>query len=521
MKFVQYLVLLGLSFIVACGNPSSTVTLTSSDLQPALGSSVTLTTTTSLVGTNQSLELLEGERVIRSVSGSGTLEHRVLMNAGGKRSFTARVSNSGGVVASSAVVEVNLKLVEQVALGREHSCVLLSNGDVRCWGGNSVGQLGLGNRISRGDNESISNAGSIQFPVGFKVKQMTAGAGHNCALSEDGKVICWGSNSSGQLGQDDGKFLGDDETLVGVSPIRFPADFKVKQIAAGAFHTCALSETEKVMCWGNNFFGQLGLGNNIDTNAPSIAVDIAPVKTIAVGSGASHTCAILISGGVKCWGSNFSGELGLGFKGDFTEDEDFNEILEDSAAIGDQPGEINQFPPLNFGTSPVKQVAVGESHACALLEDTKLHCWGENRSGQLGYGNTEDFADEPGENPISKNVEINEITQISLGSEHTCAVTQANQVHCWGGTGVLGYGNREAIGDDELPSSVGVVEINTDATQGKIIQVFSGGAHNCVLFESTNIKCWGSNIEGRLGYGNTNPIGDTELPSSVGIVPVF
>jgi alpha-tubulin suppressor-like RCC1 family protein len=88
-------------------------------------------------------------------------------------------------------------------------------------------------------------------------------------------------------------------------------------------------------------------------------------------------------------------------------------------------------------------------------------------------------------------------------------------------SGQLGYGNIFTIGDNELPTAVGPVSVNTDLTQGKVIQVFSGNGYNCVLFKSGNIKCWGSNSRGQLGYGNTNNIGDDELPSSVGVVPLF
>jgi alpha-tubulin suppressor-like RCC1 family protein len=513
---IWYLLLVGLSLIVACGNPPPTVTLTASELNPEFGSSVTFTASAAPSGEIAKLELLEGTKILKTANNAATLGQNLVMDVAGKRSFTARVTNTAGVSVTSAVVEVNTNIIRakvvQVALGGSHTCVLLDNNDVRCWGSNKNGQLGLGNTIDIGDDEAITNVSPIKFPTGFQVKQIAAGNLHTCALSEEGKVICWGENDSGQLGYGDTKNRGD-------TPETTP--------------------------------DKLGF------------VELPPVKTIVSGNSALHTCAILFSGAVKCWGDNFRGQLGLGNKNN----------------IGDSPGELENTPAINLGISPVKQIALNGDHTCALLQDTTLRCWGKNILGQLGYGNNVDFGGNAGETPNIKTVPITDAAQIELGGNHTCMVTVGKNVRCWGqnADGQLGYGNTNTIGDDELPASAGfvslggavqqlsrganhscvllednriscwgqnldgqlgygntnnigntefpedagTVKIESDATQGKVIKIFSGNSHNCVLFESGNIKCWGFNPRGQLGYGNTETIGNNEFPSSVGIVPLF
>jgi alpha-tubulin suppressor-like RCC1 family protein len=530
MNIGKYLVLVGLSLIVACTNPPEpsappTVTLTASQLNPAFGSNVTFTATTTLSGQIVKLELLEGTTVLKTVSNVATLEQSELMGVAGKRSFTARVTNTAGVVASRAVLEVNTKAivanansVVQVGLGSAHTCVLLSNGDVRCWGRGTVGRLGLGNTNSIGDNEAITSVSPIKFPTGFKVKQIAVGGSHTCALSEEGKVICWGGNSSGQLGYGDITDRGDTpETtpdklgFVGLPP--------VKSIVSGtsASHICAILVSGEVRCWGRNDVGQLGLGNtnnvgdapNEIENTSAINLGASPVKQIAVGS--THTCALLEDGILRCWGRNGSGELGFGT---FIVN-NLNVFI-----FGDDAGETPNT--IAVPITDAIQISLGATHTCVITTGKKVRCWGNNADGQLGYGNTNNI----GDNELLETAGfVNlgaDVQQLGLGLNHSCVLLENSTIKCWGDSSVgqLGYGNTNDIGDSELPNDVGTVQVS-DATQGKVIKLFSGGSHNCVLFESGNITCWGLGSDGQLGYGNTNNIGDNEFPSSVGVVPLF
>jgi alpha-tubulin suppressor-like RCC1 family protein len=503
------------------------VTLTASTLKPFEGGDVTFTVT-NLLGqfASAKLELVEQRvilgnqavEVVVATKTSSPLTSVLVMDVVGTRKFFARVTNRTGQVFKSSILDVATVSPTQVAMGGNHTCILLNSGDLRCWGSNNLGQLGLGNKNDLGNNEAITGVQPIKFPVGFKVKQITAGESHTCALSEEGKVICWGDNEFGQLGY-------GDITVRGDKPETAP--------------------------------DKLGF------------VGLPPVKTIVSTSSTNHTCAILQTGALKCWGENATGQLGLGNKNN----------------VGDSPNELEQTPIINLGTSLVKQVSVAGNldvgaspggHTCVLLEDATLHCWGLNNRGQLGYGNTNDFGDDPGETPNVKAVAINDVAQIQLGSRFTCVLTASKKVRCWGikffngyntedigddelpatagfvnvgadvkqlslggkhtcvlrtddkikcwgagDFGQLGYGNTNTIGDNEPLTDVDTVQVNTDITQGKVVKIFSGGKHNCVLFETGNIKCWGENTFGQLGYGDKKIIGDDEFPSSVGIVPLF
>jgi alpha-tubulin suppressor-like RCC1 family protein len=184
------------------------VTLTASTLRAFEGGDVTFTVT-SLLGqfASAKLELVEQKVIVGgqitefvvATKTSSPLTSVLAMDSVGTRKFFARVTNRTGQVFKSSILEV-VTVIPPVAIGDKHTCVLLNNNDVRCWGFGAEGRLGLGNTNSIGDNEAITSVAPIKFPTGFKVKQITAGFNHTCALSDEGKVICWGRGKEAQLG---------------------------------------------------------------------------------------------------------------------------------------------------------------------------------------------------------------------------------------------------------------------------------------------------------------------------------
>ena len=273
--------------------------------------------------------------------------------------------------------------VAELAAGGTHTCALLTTGAVRCWGNNTFGQLGYGDTEHRGGQPSDWPLADVN--VGGTVVQIAAGLDHTCALLESGDVRCWGGNDVGQLGYGDTERRGDEagESLA----TNVPVGGRVRQLALGEFHTCALLESGAVRCWGGNSFGELGYGH-IDPlgNNPNEL----PTEDLAVGGlvaqltvGLAHTCALLSSGAVRCWGSSSGGQLGYG----------------STNYLGDEPGEMGAMlgsVPLDGQTS---QIRAGSSHTCALLTGGTIQCWGFNNAGQLGYGHTNHVGDQPGEMP--------------------------------------------------------------------------------------------------------------------------
>ncbi|MBK8718084.1 MAG: hypothetical protein IPN32_25640 [Deltaproteobacteria bacterium] len=278
----------------------------------------------------------------------------------------------------------------------------------------------------------------------------------------------------------------------------------VAAIAAGGQHTCALFDAGALRCWGAGASGALGLGDTAD-----IGDDEAPASTdvidlggfaAAIGAGYFHTCALQDDGFVRCWGDSTYGQLGLG----------------DTAHIGDDepPAAVG---PIDLG-GPATQLMVGAFHNCAILASGDVVCWGAGDHGQLGLGNTEHIGDDELPSTVST-VDIGgTVLQLTAGVQHTCARLDDRSVRCWGeaSEGQLGYGNTDDLGDDELPGSIGVVDLGGDVVE----QVVAGGFHTCARVQDGGVRCWGANNFGQLGYGNTENLGDDELPSTAGLVDV-
>jgi alpha-tubulin suppressor-like RCC1 family protein len=376
--------------------------------------------------------------------------------------------------------------------------VRLAGGNVRCWGLNDAGQLGLGHVQSIGDDEPAAKAGDVD--VGGAVVQLVAGDNHTCALLETGNVRCWGLGEYGALGYGNNEDVGNDEVPSSAGDVDVGG--KVRMLAAGFAHTCALLETGHVRCWGCADFGQLGYGNTNmvgDDETPASAGDVdVGGEVVQVVAGGDETCALLTGGRVRCWGWNQEGELGYGNVAQIGDDET-------PASAGD----------VDVG-GVVVQLDAGFSHTCALLATGNVRCWGWNQDGQLGYGNKNTIGDD--ESPASAgDVEVGgAVVRLTAGGVHTCALLEGGKVRCWGWAdlGQLGLASTDSIGDDEMPASAGHVPVG-----GNVVQVAAGGNHTCALLETGTLRCWGAGESGQLGYGNKNTIGDDETPASVGDVP--
>eukprot|EP01083_Nonionella_stella_P183247 661679_1 len=211
----------------------------------------------------------------------------------------------------------------QIVAGYTHTCAL-SISNAKCWGYNSRGQLGYDDGIDRGDgtNEMGDNLPNIALGSSFTPTQIVAAFYHTCALSTDNKVKCWGENFYGQLGYEDqvdrGDLMGSNEMGDSLPNIDLGSGFTPTQIMVGEYHTCALSSSNKVKCWGKNNYGQLGYGDMNDRgDGPDemgnnlLDVDLgSSFIPIQIMGGSYHTCALSMNHKIKCWGRNNFGQLG-------------------------------------------------------------------------------------------------------------------------------------------------------------------------------------------------------------------
>jgi alpha-tubulin suppressor-like RCC1 family protein len=359
--------------------------------------------------------------------------------------------------------------VVALSLGGNHSCARTSANAVKCWGLNNSGQLGNGTTAS--SNVPVDGSG-----LSSAVTWLSAGAANTCAITTNDAVNCWGTNSSGQLGN-------------GSSVRRSTATPVVANLAAGlatgVTHSCSLMTGGRVRCWGNNSQNQLG-DNTTSQRTKSTSVVALNAPAIAVGAGQAFTCALTANGGVKCWGYNGAGQ------------------------IGDGTG-VQQPLPVDVSglASGVVSLAVGFEHACALTLAGGVKCWGSNWTGQLGDGTQADRLQ-----PVDVVGLPGGVLALAAGHYHTCAVDAAGGVKCWG------LNNSGQLGDNTQTfrtAPVSVVGLASGVTA-----IGAGGAHTCALNVAGGVKCWGSNLRGQLGDGtNTTrlaPVSVTALASGVAAV---
>ncbi|WP_050430644.1 RCC1 domain-containing protein [Chondromyces crocatus] len=407
--------------------------------------------------------------------------------------------------------------VVDVSLGGFHSCAILNGGRLKCWGDNFVGQLGLGDREFRGDEpgEMGGRLPLVDLGITGEVVAVAAGAAHTCALLREGTVKCWGSNRHGQLGLGDTASRGDEPGEMGdrLPVVDLGRGKKAIAIAAGIAHTCALLSEGTVKCWGDNRHGQLGLGDveergdeagEMGDELPEVSLG-AGATVLSVVTGGEHTCALLQGGAVKCWGKNDYNQLGF--------DTFYNR--------GDQVAEMGGYlPRVNLGTGQVAvALAAGNDHTCAQLREGTLKCWGTNSSGQLGFGGYSGIGSrEETMGDILPLVEVRPgeaIVSVVAGAYHTCALLTSGVVQCWGANfyGQVGVGREDerlhftGAEGDRLPA----VNLGENA-QGVWVRV--GTTHTCAGLQDGTFKCWGANAGGQLGMGDERDRG--HLPEDMG-----
>jgi alpha-tubulin suppressor-like RCC1 family protein len=290
--------------------------------------------------------------------------------------------------------------------------------------------------------------------------EVAAGNNYSCARLSDGTARCWGNNDSGQLG--DGT-KGGNRT----SPVQVSGLTGVRELALGASHSCARLTGGAVKCWGSNDSGQLGTGNTDSSEVPVLVPGLSDVVQLVAGKDPAFgfTCARLVDRSVKCWGDNIEGAIGPGCP---------TEICSSPVPIEGLPGALT--------------IGASESHACAIPENGTPVCWGTwSRTSYLISG----FI------PIEG---ISGAVELAIGTLPSCARISTGAVLCWGDNsqGEFGDGTK---GTSYLPGLLsgtpGVVSGLSDA-----VEVAAGNRHVCARGANGYLSCWGWNVYGQLGNGS-------------------
>ena len=397
---------------------------------------------------------------------------------------------------------------QQVVGGFDFSCALDADGGVACWGANGVGQVGSG--LETQIHPLPTAVQSLPGPV----QALSAGYQHVCALSIENRVLCWGDNRFGQIGD------GSVGLLQQASPVEVAGLSDAQSIAAGSAHTCATTAAGAVRCWGANAEGQLGDGSTTRRLAP-VAVSGLGSGQRSVAGGESHSCALADDGALNCWGSNRFAQLATGssalretqpvsLAGLYAPTSGFSAPVQAiTAGAVHSCGLTSQqrvgcwgFTPLGGSDGPIfllgllddiVAVSAGENHNCALTAHGVVRCWGEDDAGQI----VNNGVDSP-----SATVDIQGIgepaARIVAGGDHSCAVTASQRVVCWG--------------SDQYGEGGGAGPITVDGLSGNIQALAAGRRHNCALSDTGGVRCWGDNAFGQLGNGGATAPWRTAVP---------
>ena len=432
-----------------------------------------------------------------------------LTNADGY-TFTVTATNAVGTgsasSASGAIVAAVVTAV-QITIGpsADSTCARLSNGTVNCWGQNASGQLGDGTTTSRSVPVQVQGVGGVGLLAG--VTSIGAGQHHACAVLTLGGLACWGKNNYGQLG--DGTIVNRSTPVTVVdrflAPMGTTPSTKVSSVIGRFWGTCAVLVAGGAVCWGLNTSGQVGDNTTNDRLYPKTVTGVGGSGSLSgvasLSSGGSFVCALLIAGGVDCWGGNPYGNLGDG-----TITSRFSPVQVKGVA--------------GSGTlSGASAIATSQATSCALISGG-VDCWGLR--GGLGDGLDADRFTPGPVAAVGGSGTLSGVSSIASGASYTCAVLTSGGVDCWGvnNSGRLGIGGS---GTSLAATPVEVKAIGGSGTLAGVSAVAAGWNHTCALLVAGGVNCWGAASGMQVGDGTTtqrnSPVAViASAPTSVSVI---
>jgi alpha-tubulin suppressor-like RCC1 family protein len=424
---------------------------------------------------------------------NATLEHtEVGLTPGVAYQFSVRAVNAAGASTESNTVRIIPFIgfsdhFSLIAVGGHHTCRIREDqsGRVECWGSNSAGQSGSGLAVG------TSTSTPTEVPGITEAVSVSAGDSHTCALLADTTVRCWGEQSGGRLGNDAAASAAVSSPVTVVGTTGPTALKNVRDISAGAQHTCATLYSGGTLCWGSNQYGQLGVGQSAASLANSgrpMAVSLSNV--IYTRAGVRHTCALLASTEVACWGYNLTGGLGDG-----------------TSALRTSPVMVLESADSSDTAVGFAEITLGYQFTCARMADATAKCWGRNLEEQLGdQGNMNAYY------PVAV-YGVSGIRQIRSGYGATCVIRRdvgsepaLERVSCWGlnTSGEHGNGTQGSSGIVVNSSSTAVdsdLGWSEPAEGDPVPELALGASARHVYVSEGNGWLWGLNDEGQAGAG--------------------
>lgn len=340
----------------------------------------------------------------------------------------------------------------QVSTGWDNTCGVTTAGAAFCWGAGGSGRLG---------NGATSNS-LVPVPVSglsSGVVSISTSSTNSCVVTSLGAAKCWGQNNDGQLGNSNAT-PGYSAIPVSVSGL----SSGVASISVANRHVCAVTTTGAAKCWGYGFYGALGNGS---TSGSGVPVPVAGMNSgvASISAGQWHSCAVLTSGAAKCWGDNSGGAIGDG-----------------STAQRNTPVAVSGM------NSPVASISAGWGQTCSVSTSGGAKCWGYNTYGDLGNGNEVNATA-----PVDVTGLTSGVSRVSTGVEHSCAVTTSGGIKCWGRNRYGGFGTGDTTNSD--------VPVNALGVSSGVAAISSADQYSCARFSSGAAKCSGNNPWGQFGNG--------------------
>ena len=327
-----------------------------------------------------------------------------------------------------------------IAAAKNYSCALLNDASLWCWGENSA--------LLFGSNNTLAQPTPVQVQGLENIEEVAASDHHLCARVESGAVHCLGHNDTGGLG--------NGSQLPSATPV-VTINQNANGVRGGAHHSCAVIGTESTLvCWGSSNSGQTGSEDN-PTVEPSDDVGLHLTWRLAIGD--HHTCAVSDDDKVRCFGNNDEFQLGHTEGG----------------------GHVPQLVEFYSQNQPVFDIVAGRAHTCVLTSLGVVQCWGANDKHQLGSGTAKSAT------PLTVDLSTG-LNRLAAGGDTSCGVNPHQRVVCWG---------ADHLGGSSAPHVIsGVSDVQSVAV---------GQSHACALNDAGEIYCWGQNASGQLGVDDTTP----------------
>lgn len=420
---------------------------------------------------------------------------------------TSTIGGTAGSMAALSAVNVGAgRTALKVSAGNYHTCAILDNNLVKCFGNSNYGQLGYSNAVQKGSaSGDMAALGTVNLGAGRTAISISLGKNFSCALLDNNTAKCWGDTTYGKIGGGNLKGIGNSASMATISKVNLGTGRTAKMSALGEYYACAILDDDTVKCWGRNHNGQLGYDST--ANKGGTAGDMAALATVNLGTGrtakvisagAAHTCAVLDNNTAKCWGvNNFYGQLGY----------------DDTTIRGNSGGSMAALAAVNLGAGrTAKSISCGYLHTCALLDNDQVKCWGYNGNGQLGLDSTTTWGEAAGDMAALPYVNLGtgRTAKSVVASEvSTCAILDTDALKCWGSNsgGMLGQDSTTTIGATAGDmAALNPINLGTGRTA---IKVAAGGTHTCALLDTNEVKCWGASTYGETGFNDYTSRGNT------------